>query len=425
MSVRAPALFLALLLVTPTSAHGDDVHLAAEDLELVPLTGAKKRLLFLRHGELLGPLGWRIREVTKVRAQLAKAPQAEGPRKRLENLNAQIRPALLQVEEILRKEGVDDEQLARLRGFPPGPRRPHRFAHSLVLGLQTLDAPRRERLSALVAGVDGAQLALIALRKRAERGSDEGKAQRIQQLNQQINQIERRFWRLIDALLDRAEKVAVRRHLPHGVTQVPDPLGHALRLPGLTPSQGARLQALVAEVEAETAADNTETRRLQLQIQALPQPERAPLQARVRETQLRVAERVVEAAEAGRALLTPAQWDAFQAIPPFVSPQDRRRDVRKLIEGMDLSAAQMTRLRAIGQRIKSTQQELQGDMRRIGRMSEDYGPDSPQMQSMALMRMGVEREGQVVARAVVREVFVEILSPTQATGWVVGLYNEQ
>jgi cytochrome c-type biogenesis protein CcmH/NrfF len=47
------------------------------------------------------------------------------------------------------------------------------------------------------------------------------------------------------------------------------------------------------------------------------------------------------------------------------------------------------------------------------------------MQSMAMMRMGVESKGQATLREAARELLLDGLSATQVTGWVVGLYGKQ
>ena len=85
--MRRTALFclLGLLFGAPTDAQADDVpkggvRLAAEDLELVPLTETKKRLLFLRHAALVGPLGWRARESAKTRASSSRGERRHASR---------------------------------------------------------------------------------------------------------------------------------------------------------------------------------------------------------------------------------------------------------------------------------------------------------------------------------------------------------
>jgi hypothetical protein len=435
-SSLACSLLLVGLSLSPAPARADDgVVLAHEDLELVPLNQVEKQLLFLRNAELFGRVNWQSKQLRKANQKLIALGHEKNPGektrelvKKIKALRGRLQPALREVKALLRERGVRDEALRRLKGFPLGPRRPQRYAHSLVTSVDGLEPKRKATLEALVSAVDGAQLALLTQKNWLEGGGQlQGRKQLIKGVKKQINRIERRFWQLIDVLLDPAEKQEVRKHLPHDLSKFDDVMGHVLRIPGLTPSQGARIQALRAEVESEATADQAEVRRVgvRLKSKTLPQDERKQLGSQARLLHLRLAELSHSAAVAGRAILTPAQWDSLQSIPPLVSPRDRRLDLKTLVRGMDLAPPQLAFLKALRQRLQSAKSDLQGDMRDIGRMSQDFGPDSPQMQSMAMMRMGVESKGQATLREAARELLLDGLSATQVTGWVVGLYGKQ
>ncbi len=427
------AILVALLLAAPLAADETTLLVEPSDWELLPLDELELRRLQRDEAGLVRRLRDRAQQIEGVRKALDQRadPDDEESRRLREQIEAarsDLVPDLLRLTEVLAGHGVDAEALTRIRATPPGPNRAARHAHRLVR--EAVTAPERRAVAdALVSAVDGAQLAFVARRQRAERAAGQGEEARaairpaLEDAEAHRREVERRFWLVVDCLLDDAEKIEVRRFLPNEFDRYADPVGHAYRLPGMTPAQAARLRALVSELDSEAAADRAEEKRLgaALREQGLPAEKRGEITRALEETRGRLLDLDSETAAAGKALLSPEQLAAFQAIPPFIGPNDRNLRPEVLLTGLRLDDAQKRRLaelrRALEEGRRAYEQEL-GEIRKLGA---ETSPDAPQDQKMEMMTLALQGEGQVAMRALARRLYVEVLTPGQVVDWVLGI----
>ena len=115
----------------------------------------------------------------------------------------------------------------------------------------------------------------------------------------------------------------------------------------------------------------------------------------------------------------------MKAIPPRVSFNDRRRDGRRVLEGMEFSAlqeAQMAVLRKEGRQAAKAYRAKMGELRKQGA---DVGPDSPQQMMMQMMMAGAPGEALAAQRHLLGRVFREVLTEEQVISWVMGLYGDR
>lgn len=444
---RSRTLLLTTLagLLFAAPAFADDVplpqELAVDELELLPLDDNLKQLIILKNPKLFDTLFWLGRRVQQTRARLRKRKNphdgaGQKLRREIGQLEARLKPLLRDARIVLRSEGISDEMLAKIKQHkvPRGPRRQHRYAHKLVLTVTGLEGnPKRLALMRqVVHGLDGAQLALMfqqsalrtAIRKSKAPHKDPtrvARQQMISALNAQIYRMEHRFWMLVDYMLDQKHRQALRVMLPQQLKRVRDPLGHALRLPGITPSQGARIKALVAELTSEATADQAEVRRYQraMRNRGLSWPQRKKLRDEMRVVQLRLAKLTRRIILAGRKVLTPGQQAVFAAIPPMISPRERGFQIRRIVQGMSFSLEQRTKIHALQRRSQAARRTFYSELGRVRMMGQNFGPDSPQQMSMQMMRMGLEAEARTVTYRAARELFLKVLTPQQIVAWLV------
>ena len=418
--------------------------LTPDELELLPLDSTRRQLLALKNPRVWDGAHYLSRKRRDARRSLTKRKnqkdeKSKALRRQIANYDTRLKPLLSELREALREYGVGDDQLMTLKRLKPplGPRRDYRYAHRLVLSVPGLkrDAARCDRVARIVHGLDGAQLALLGQRKAIEAvvretssklvPEEKRRLQRmlIRAMERQVGQMERRFWRLSDALLTSPEKQWVRRHLPHRLSRLRDPAGHLYRIPGLKPAQAARIKAQLSELEAEATADRAEARRLQQKrrkARKRPWAEQKVIRDEYRVVQLRVVELTYRIQQESRKILTPAQYAHLMAIPPQVGPRERTYRIDRILKGTPLSLEQQAQVRTIRQRVAAGRRAAYAEAGRVNRMGSNFGPDSPQQQMMQMMRLGMENEAVAALSRGVREVFVKVLSPQQVVAWVVG-----
>ena len=285
----------------------------------------------------------------------------------------------------------------------------------------------------MVPEIDGAYLAAEAMKDRtelalAQSGLEKRQVQGVLYgFRRQTNVIESRFWRLVDYVLTDEQKAALWEMLPTRMRTHATPQDHVYALPGLEPSQGARVKALVTEIEAESAPDQALVSRVKqlLKDKGLSREERAALAKDQREAQERLQALRRFAYDATKEILTEEQIQAMKAIPPRVSINDRRGDGRRVFEGVVFTADQQGRLEQLRKEGRKAAKAYRARMQEIRKESDDVGPDSPQMMMMEMMSAGARGEAQTLQRLLIGRVFREVLTPDQLSGWVMGLYGDR
>lgn len=421
-----PVLLCCALLVADDAA----LQLGPGDFELLPLDELERGRLFREHGALVERMQALGRRHAQLGRQLDELEPDSDAQARVRTQQAEVAgrlaPLFGELTAILRAEfGIDDAHLARVKAAPVGERRVARYAHAQVLAHGALSEAETRLFEALVAALDGAQSGWRASRARLEQlGLEESARRAVEQgLAAQEREAEQRFWIVVDIVLSDAQTAAIMAELPYDFTRIRDFPGHLLRLPGLSPSQTARLQAGIAEIEAESAADDTEVRRLgqELRRRDLERDERAALQEALREARGRLASLREEVFARLQGSLSAEQRLALAAIPPYVSPNDRNLRPERLFAGLELSPAQEATLASMREEVDAQRRAYQEETREIQRMGADYGPDSPQQMMMQSMMMGVQAEGQSTLREAVRHVLLEVLRTEQVSDWMLGL----
>lgn len=445
---RAPLLLVTLLAIalalapparaddSPAPAAPAPATLRAEDFDLLPLDETQRQQLYLENPSLFERLGELGKQAERRMARLKERanPDDAGARALRDDLVAlskQMAPMLLEVEALLAKQGIGPDAFARLHDAPKGPHREERYAHELVRRLPSLTPEQRRVFDPLVPAVEGACFALLAQRDRARRPGGGGEAAGDKALSErmaeaaeaQLRTMERRFWRVVDYTLSSAQKREVRRSLPSKLRAFENGIQHLFLLPGLTPSQGARLKALLIEIDSEAAPEASEARRLEQELKdaALSGDDRSAKQTQLRAVQRRVLALQLDAKRRAEEILTPDQLAEYEAIPPLVTAQDRSEQLKGALARMDLSLEQTAMLKDLVARNEAKKHELEAASRDVQRMKDGMSPESPEQTTMEMMGASVASRTQLALRAAGSELFLRILSPQQVTGWVVTL----
>lgn len=451
----APLLLLVAL--GAPSVRADETTLVAgpslelEHLDLLPLGEFEREDFRKAHPDLsrrLQSLAGRIRGLErklqqatkgadKKGGQARKGKRGEDPVQKLRTELARVHAAadapLAELRDELLDHGLTDAMLLHMARAPKGQGRLERYSHGLVLLLDGLDADQRRIFDRAIPEIDGAYLSAQALRDRTElalkqSGMEKREIQGVLTgFRRQTQVVESRFWRLVDYVLHDDQKAALWEMLPTRMRRHASPQDHVFALPGLEPAQGARVRALITEIEAESAPDQALVNRVKRQVRDAKRSreEKAALLAEQREANVRLQALRRFAHEATHEILTPEQIHAMKAIPPRVSSNDRRRDGRRVLAGMDLTAAQqqqMDELRKEGRRAAKAYRER---MRELRAETGEVGPDSPQMMMMEMMSASARGEALTQQRLLLGRVFREVLTPDQVSGWVQGLYGDR
>jgi hypothetical protein len=414
-------------------AAGKPPPLRRDDLDLLPLSEVERLRLLRAHGELVARAeivlkrAGRVDELLRERADDPGAQALLEERKRLARQAEALVP---EIEAALATLGLGPEALSRARLAPRGALRAERFAHAQVVAMlrDTQGAgalpgalPLFERL---VPQVDGAMLALLCESERLRQGSPgEERAALAGELEQRRKDVARRFWRLVYWALDTPTRASLARRLPGDLRKHDDAIAHIYLLPGLTPSQGVAVKALLLELEAEAAADTSELKRVQAALARgdLPAEQRRAEEAALKDCQARLADLQVAAYERGLALLTSEQATELLAVPPFVSGPERSRRLEETLEGLRLEAPQREALRALSRRYAEPKARYERGALDIQRRLKDAGPDSPEREMAEMMYAGLSGEIAATLREAHGEVFLTVLTPDQVEAWVLGL----
>ena len=330
-------------------------------------------------------------------------------------LEQKVRPVVERggdLADALADAGIDKRVLELIARVETGPLLKERYARRLVFLAPDLTAAQRRLFGRLVIGVDGAQLALAGI--VAQTKDEIAK----QALRRRIRTFEQRYWRMVQYALTVRQRVALRKLYPESHAGINDIVGHLYRLRGMTPTQASRIRALATEFESESVADVAEARRLEQQVKA----GRKQAQAKLREVRLRQAERTQEAYRRGREVLTKAQFEELEALVPLLSPAQRAQHPGELVKKMHPRPEQAARLEELGARVERRAKEVEAGVRKRRRdlAGDNIGEESPQMVMMQMMQLGARAEITAEFEAAARVAVLEVLTPQQILGWIVG-----
>lgn len=416
---RIAVVFLLLAPIAAARAEepASPLPVALEDLELLPVHEAEWAQLLDGHREVvvrLMFLGERARKVWS-HLEAREDPQDAGSRKlhaQIARVREDLRSPLLRLLELVRPFGVDEEVLRVLDDTPDGPRRIERQALRVVLHVPRLTESQRALLVPLAHRTEGALVALEHLRGRIDEGV----------LDADQLALQKRFWRVVDAALDRGQRVALRRRLPKEMAKIPDLFAVLYTLPGLAPSQATRLKALLVELEQSAAPDQAIVARFAARVaeEGVSGVERGRLEREKQAAEMRNVARFARAWKAGQEILTPNQRAELASVPPLLSVQERPGDLKAWLAAFDLDAAQRGRLRAVWARHGSAKGRMLQELARAALMAEGFGPDSPQQETVEILRAQAYAEALVEARRAAHEIVDEVLTVEELLAWVLG-----
>ncbi len=422
-----------LLLLAPVAASDEAAPptLEVRNFELLPLNKLERGELARDHPELVQRVTILAGRVTKLRGHLRgrKDPNDDGGRRiaaQIKQVEAELAPLIAQTVDASRSAGIDDRLLAHVAAAPGGPHRVARYAMGLVLYVEGLPDEPRKLFERLLQRVDGALIALAAQKQRLEvvaQRSKLGQAEREALASahaQQVHEIEKRWWRLVDYVVPQAQRAAIHRVLPTAYQQPESIIQHIYGLPGITPAQGARIGALLKEIESEASPDSAAVKRLQREAADPKTPglRKAAIQEEAKAATHRLLELQRWAVSQSKRILDAKQWEALEAIPPRVSFQDRQATSVDLLEGVDLLPAQRSRLDAMREELSDYRKAYQERRLKTAARAALLGPDSPELPGMQMEMAGIQAAGNVVQRRFNGRVLRELLTPEQVEAWV-------
>ncbi len=391
--------------------------ISLEDVELLPVHELEWARLLGEHRALVTRLMFLGARVEKVYGHLEarEDKQDAGSRKLLAEIariREQLRPHLVRLLELLRPLGIDEEVLRVLEDTPRGACRVERQAMRVALHVPRLTTRQREILSPLVPAAEGALLALDRLRDRE--GIDESV------LDADTRALQKRFWRVVDATLDRDQRAALRRRLPTKMAKHTDLFAHLYTLPGLTVSQGTRLKAVLVELEQAAVPDQAVAARVDARLarEELAGGERARLEREKQAAEERTLALFVEGWTEGMAVLNPEQRAELAALPPLLAAGERPGDLEAWLEAIEPTPAQQPALQALFVKYGPVQGQMLQRLARVALLEEGSGPDSPQREMAEILGAQAWAEALVEARKAAHEIVIDVLTAEQLLGWV-------
>jgi len=313
--------------------------------------------------------------------------------------------------QVLLDAGVDAEFVRRLDELTPGSLLVERFAHKLVYAAPNLTGKQNEIFDHLLPAVTAAQAALWWHQRSLKLDREDPAQRRIaSSFDRGIRQIEKRYWRVVALVLDVDQRAALHKLYPQPYSRPPSLEQHVYQLPGLTPSQAARVRALVSEFESETAADTAGIRRLRKERDPKREPE-------IHAAEDRISDVLGYVYTQAKKILTEEQLKHLDALPPLLSPNDRQRNARDFLEQMGLSEEQKRELRA---EVEKRVAGIRGRLRtRLGEMEGEVGAEAPQAMSMQMMRQNMTSATVLAAEDVARETILKTLDKRRILGWII------
>jgi len=422
---------LGLLLLLGAVAAAQDLPYTRDAVALMPgLEAAQRNALYRLQGAAAQELARTQKSLREIDKQLAAKPAADA-RKALvaeqKKLQARLPAVSRELEEKTLAAGINGEQLARLRAMPQGALREERYNHGVVLEAPGLSEEQAALLVPLVAATDAAQAAALAQQQHLVQGLDEVDKTLRRRIDatcgQQRREIERRFWRAAYYALTPEQMRATRALLSPRYSGLPELQRQLYLLPELSPSQANRLTALFNEMDSECAADRAELLRLKRlrKEKKLPKKEGLVLDREARAAAARIEERERALHDGLRAVLTPAQRDALDGLPPVLNLGERGRPPWELANDMRLQPAQRTGIAALrkdaGEEARDIRKEQRAEEQDL--MAAGIGAESPQAMTMTMARQGAQGATMEVYRGLGLRLVTAILTPEQVAAWVV------
>jgi len=324
------------------------------------------------------------------------------------------------VREALVLAGIDEKVSERLASLYPGPLLVERYSHGLVLELPDLTERQRVLFTHLHPSVLAAQWSLSWQRRKLEQDAalkkDEILRRRLLDASSRsIREIEKRYWRVVGYALTVEQRAALHTWLPQAYQRPPNLQAHVFQVPGLTPSQASRIQALITEYASETAADTAEIQRLQ----ANREMDAAQKQRAIEAATDRVADVLRAVVERSHKILTPDQLRHIDALPPLLTPGERNQTAN-YVKQMGLRPEQMKRLEKLAAEVMAKVKAEQARAReKLGGMQGELGGDSPQAMTMQMMQQNVNATRMLAMEEAAQVAVLEILDKRQVLGWVI------
>jgi len=416
-------------LLLAAALHAQDMPFERAALNMLPGVSQETRgKLHYHYNRAAGEVKKVAAQIRKLDAQLRRKPGSEelrAERAKLATRHAQLHAAL---EERLRKAGLDDAQLARLKRMPRGALREERYNHGVLLEVEDLGDAQRDLLEHLVAATDAAQAAVVEQKAQLLRGLD-GEDRLLRRrvastCDQQCRAMEKRFWRVAYYVLRPSQMRAARKLFSPQYARVPQDRQQFYALPGMRPSQANRLRALFAEFDSECAADQATMRRnyARLRAKGVTKEERTRLYRENAAANRRVQDLIRRTRTAVFAHLEPEQAGAYRALPPLLNIGERGRAPWELAKGARLATDRRRRLVALQ---KETSRLVRGERHEHKDVSEDMakaglGAESPQMMAMETMRQRVRGRITDRFREAGQRLVLDVLEPEQLVDWIVG-----
>ncbi len=414
-------------------ALADDVKtttaLAAEDWALLPVNDLERQELARDHPALLRQVSSLVARIRKVEGQrrARKNPQDDGGRRIGEHATAlreRLAPLLAEAVAALNDPAIDERLLAHIRAAPRGRLRVARYAQTLPLFVEGTPDRVRSVLAHVIPRVHGALLALAGEGERvrklaAAQGLDNARRDALAaSVNQRIQQLEKRYWRLIDYIVPTPQRAALHQRLPTAHQKHESILQHVYALPDLSASQAARVQAMLEEVQAQASPDSALVKRTQATLGEAQ--DRRAAQKVIQAATQRLIELQRWAVVESKRILSAEQWMALEAIPPRVSLADRKQTSPQLLKGVALTDAQHERLDALRAELQGARKAYRERRLAAAARMAGMGPDSPQMAGAQMAMANAEAQGNVVQRAFNGRLLLELLTHDQVTAWVIG-----
>ncbi len=421
--------FLSVLILCAAAA-AQEAPFVPTGLDMLPgLEPAERQKMKQAAAPTFRKIQQHSQHIQKLEGQIRKRPGREQVQK-LQGLIAQTRKRVAEffraMEQDLKNAGLDDAGLERLKRMPRGALREERYNHRVLLEASNLSQRQEALLERLVAATDGAQRVLLSQERRARNNVKEIDKTIANQIlgdfGRQRYEIERRFWTAAYYAMKPEQMAEVRKLFSPRYAYYNNVQGHLYLLPGITPSQAMRIKASFTECESEVAADRAQINqiRAQLRDKGLPQKDRGALYKRQGECQKRIQECNTALRDHLRATITEEQRAVLHSVAPRLNPGDLGKHPGQLVRGMSVRPEQDERLKKLGRDI----QREAGKIRRlagkkVGAMSGDFGPESPQAMTMQTMQQNAQSEVIAAYRTAAHDAIVEVLDPEQVSGWVI------
>jgi hypothetical protein len=320
---------------------------------------------------------------------------------------------------------LTDRQRILFRRLSEDPGNEARYCRSLVLDLPTLTGERRRTVELVIAGVEGADMALAPPARRDGgaangertarlRDAEDRPAEASDPNEQKRALVTERFWLVMRLLLTPEEMAAVNAEMPRQGRRFMDTFRKTAQIPGLSASQLTEIQSKVEAMESETAADRAEMQRIRSEMR---EGERMPARnkeltdraqaarSRLKRTEERLYAELL-------AVFTPAQRLLFEAVPLPTRPGSNARlhpsEINRLALTEDQRRAAMELLRPI----REIAREMREKQRQAGGGDAEPEEGSPEAAAMMMERQQGASRMNAAETAALAKIAGTVLRPT-------------